>query len=53
MPHYFTVAKGDPTLSGVVLDVDEKTGKARRIERIRATDQHRPQSIETEESGTR
>ncbi len=34
MPHYFSVAKQDIRLSGVVLDIDERSGKARSIERI-------------------
>jgi metallophosphoesterase (TIGR00282 family) len=35
MPFYFKVAKEDPGLSGVILEIDEKSGKATRIERIR------------------
>ncbi len=35
VPHKFSVAKGDPTLEGVIVDVDMKTGKARSIKRIR------------------
>ncbi len=34
MPHYFSVAKEDIRLTGVVLEIDEKSGKARRIERV-------------------
>jgi len=34
MPNYFSVAREDLRLSGVVLDIDEKTGKARKIERV-------------------
>jgi metallophosphoesterase (TIGR00282 family) len=34
MPYYFSVAKDDIRLTGVLLDIDEKTGKARRIVRI-------------------
>ncbi len=34
MPNYFRVAKEDMRLTGVILDVDANTGKARRIERI-------------------
>lgn len=34
MPFRFHVAKGDVKLHGVVLDIDEKSGSARRIERI-------------------
>ena len=35
VPHKFDVAKGDPTLEGVIIDVDMKTGKAHSIERLR------------------
>jgi metallophosphoesterase (TIGR00282 family) len=35
VPHKFDVAKGDPTLEGVIVDVDMGTGKARSIERVR------------------
>jgi len=35
VPHKFDVAKGDPTLEGVLVDVDMKTGKANSIERLR------------------
>lgn len=34
MPSYFTVASGDIRLTGVVIDVDEETGRAREIVRI-------------------
>jgi metallophosphoesterase (TIGR00282 family) len=34
MPHYFKVAKDDLRLTGVVVDVNENTGKARSIQRI-------------------
>ena len=34
MPSYFKVAKEDIRLTGVILEIDEKTGKASRIERI-------------------
>jgi len=34
MPAYFKVASGDVRLSGVVLEIDDRTGRARRIERI-------------------
>ena len=34
MPAYFKVAREDVRLSGVILEIDEKTGRARRIERI-------------------
>ena len=33
-PHRFQVAEGPVRLCGVLLDVDESTGRARRIERI-------------------
>ena len=36
MPHYFKVAKDDVRLTGVIVDVDENTGKARGIQRIQA-----------------
>jgi hypothetical protein len=35
MPVKFEVAHGDPTLEGVLLDVDEKAGRARSITRVR------------------
>jgi len=34
MPQKFTVAKDDVWISGVVIDIDEDSGKARTIERI-------------------
>lgn len=34
MPNKFEVAKGDIRLQGVLLDVDEETGRSRRIERL-------------------
>ena len=34
-PQKFDVAKGDPTLEGVIIDVNMRTGKANGIERIR------------------
>jgi len=34
IPNKFNVAKDDVRLQGVVIDVDEKSGKARRIERL-------------------
>jgi len=34
MPQQFTVAKEDVWMNGVVIDIDEKSGKARRIIRI-------------------
>ncbi len=34
MPLRFEVAEGDPVLSGVIIDIDEKTGKARSIKRV-------------------
>lgn len=34
MPSYFSVAREDVRLTGVILEIDENTGKARRIERI-------------------
>ena len=33
-PARFEVAKNEPVLSAVVIDVDEETGRARRIERV-------------------
>jgi len=35
MPARFDLAKGEPLLEGVLVDVDDKTGRARRITRIR------------------
>jgi len=35
LPHRFQMAEGDVKMCGVVIDVDEKTGKARHIERYR------------------
>jgi calcineurin-like phosphoesterase len=34
MPVRFSVARRDPRLCGVVIEVDDATGRARRIERI-------------------
>ena len=34
MPVRFEVATGDAQVHGVIIDIDEKTGKARSIERI-------------------
>ncbi|MFA5059354.1 MAG: TIGR00282 family metallophosphoesterase [Candidatus Omnitrophota bacterium] len=34
LPHKFEVATGDIRLNGIIVDVDEKTGKARSIKRI-------------------
>ena len=34
MPQQFTVAKEDVWINGVVIDIDEKSGKARQIIRI-------------------
>ncbi len=34
MPSRFEVAEGDNRLNGVVIDIDEKTGKARKIQRV-------------------
>ena len=39
MPAKFETAKNDPWLNAVMLDVDESTGKARSIERIRVTEE--------------
>ena len=39
MPAKFETAKNDPWLNGVVVDVDESTGKARSITRTRVTEQ--------------
>ena len=33
-PHRFQVAEGPVRLCGVLVDVDEETGRARRIERV-------------------
>ena len=38
MPGRFETAKGDPRLGAVVVDVDEKTGLARKIERMLLTE---------------
>jgi metallophosphoesterase (TIGR00282 family) len=35
MPHRFQMAEGDVKMSGVVVDVDESSGRARAIERYR------------------
>lgn len=35
MPAKFDLAKGEPLLEGVVIDVDARTGRAKRIERVR------------------
>ena len=34
MPRRFQVADGDPRLSGLVIDLDERTGKARFVQRV-------------------
>jgi len=34
IPHRFRMAEGDPRLSAVIIAVDEKTGKAEKIERL-------------------
>ncbi len=39
IPAKFETAKNDPWLNAVMLDVDESTGKARSIERIRVTEE--------------
>ncbi len=39
MPGRFEVAKGDPRFAAVVVDVDEKTGLARGIERLLLTEE--------------
>jgi metallophosphoesterase (TIGR00282 family) len=39
VPHRFEVASGNVQLQGVVLDIDEKTGKARSITRIQRKQQ--------------
>ncbi len=51
MQHYFRVAKGDTKLSGVILDVDEKTGRARRIRRIEAGHKSTTEFAEAKERG--
>jgi len=35
MPAKFDLAKGDPLLEGLLVDIDEKTGRARRVRRLR------------------
>lgn len=40
MPHRFEVASGPVVLCGIVADVDDKTGRASRIERIQIRDIH-------------
>mgnify|MGYP000518930144 CR=1 FL=1 len=35
MPAKFEVGRGDPALEGVLLDVDERTGRARAVKRLR------------------
>jgi calcineurin-like phosphoesterase len=35
MPGKFGLAKGDPLLEGALIDIDNKTGRAKRIERVR------------------
>jgi metallophosphoesterase (TIGR00282 family) len=34
MPHHLSVGKGKPVFNAVMVEVDEKTGRAKRIERI-------------------
>lgn len=38
MPTRFETAKGDPRLAGAVVDVDEATGRARKIDRLLLTE---------------
>jgi calcineurin-like phosphoesterase len=38
VPSPFKVARGDPVLEGVLVNVDARTGRARSIKRIRETD---------------
>ena len=38
MPGRFETAKGDPRFAAVVVDVDEKTGRARTIDRMLLTE---------------
>lgn len=40
MPKRFEVAKGNPVISAVVIDIDEKNGKAVSIERLQIKDGH-------------
>ena len=40
MPRRFEVAKGHPVISGVVIDIDKKDGKAVSIERLQIKDGH-------------
>ena len=40
MPRRFEVAKGHPVISGVVIDIDKKDGKAVSIERLHIKDGH-------------
>ncbi len=44
MPAYFKVAREDVRLSGVILEIDERTGKARRIERIQVRQERQGQA---------
>jgi calcineurin-like phosphoesterase len=38
MPGRFETAKGDPRLGAVIVDVDERTGLARKIDRMLLTE---------------
>jgi metallophosphoesterase (TIGR00282 family) len=45
MPFYFKVAGEDVRLTGVVLEIDETTGKARRIERIQVRQEEQGKAV--------
>ncbi len=40
VPHPYTVASGDARLSGVIIETDDETGRARWIERVQIRDPH-------------
>jgi hypothetical protein len=49
IPVRFSVAKDDVILHGIVVDVDEKTGRARKIERIQRPVVHTGPAVDTQE----
>jgi calcineurin-like phosphoesterase len=35
MPSKYQLAKGDPVLEGLLIDIDPKTGRAKKVKRLR------------------
>jgi 2',3'-cyclic-nucleotide 2'-phosphodiesterase len=54
MPVNFPVAKGEVKLHGLMVDIDEETGRAMSVQRIAETYRHTPHgSVETQEAASR